>query len=238
MSSGRGRSPCDTGPRELRLDVICPGTLAAASRRNDGYSCVAAASGRSRTCAHNAQACRRWGCPTSPAPRLMLAGPPKLGEDCDGHVGFDDVGASASLDLASSRSMRRSSRWRVPGPLQRPHPGRVPPRSPRVLPVGSRRRPRGAGGDPAAHRAVPRHVDGGPRPGRVDDRPAPVDGVRLLPLRPHRRAHRLEPRPVRPPTAGAPDRRARAGPLASSARSCSPPSASTRRTPRSPCCSA
>ena len=38
MSSGRGRSPCDTGPRELRLDVICPGTLAAASRRNDGSS--------------------------------------------------------------------------------------------------------------------------------------------------------------------------------------------------------
>ena len=36
MSSGRGRSPCDTGPREQRLDVICPGTLAAASRRNDG----------------------------------------------------------------------------------------------------------------------------------------------------------------------------------------------------------
>ena len=36
MSSGRGRSPCDTGPRELRLDVICPGALAAASRRNDG----------------------------------------------------------------------------------------------------------------------------------------------------------------------------------------------------------
>lgn len=36
MSSGRGRSPCDTGPRELRLDVIYPGTLAAPSRRNDG----------------------------------------------------------------------------------------------------------------------------------------------------------------------------------------------------------
>ena len=36
MSSGRGRSPCDTGRRERRLDVICPGTLAAASRRNDG----------------------------------------------------------------------------------------------------------------------------------------------------------------------------------------------------------
>ena len=40
MSSGRGRSPCDTGPRELRLDVICPGTLAAASRRNDGSGCA------------------------------------------------------------------------------------------------------------------------------------------------------------------------------------------------------
>lgn len=36
MSSGRGRSPCDTGPRELRLDATCPGTLAAPSRRNDG----------------------------------------------------------------------------------------------------------------------------------------------------------------------------------------------------------
>ncbi len=33
MSSGRGRSPCDFGPCELRLDVICPGRLAAASRR-------------------------------------------------------------------------------------------------------------------------------------------------------------------------------------------------------------
>lgn len=40
MSSGRGRSPCDTGPRELRLDVTCPGILAAASRRNDGSGCT------------------------------------------------------------------------------------------------------------------------------------------------------------------------------------------------------
>lgn len=38
MSSGRGRWPCDAGPRELRPDVICPGTLAAASRRNDAQS--------------------------------------------------------------------------------------------------------------------------------------------------------------------------------------------------------
>ena len=28
MSSDRGRSPCDTGPFELRLEVIVPGTLA------------------------------------------------------------------------------------------------------------------------------------------------------------------------------------------------------------------
>jgi len=27
MSSGRGPSPCDTGPRELRLDLICPGSV-------------------------------------------------------------------------------------------------------------------------------------------------------------------------------------------------------------------
>jgi hypothetical protein len=36
MSSGRGRQSCDTGPRKLRLDMVCPGTLAAPSRRNDG----------------------------------------------------------------------------------------------------------------------------------------------------------------------------------------------------------
>jgi hypothetical protein len=37
MSSSRGRSPCDTGPRELQLDVIRPGTLASlATERNPG----------------------------------------------------------------------------------------------------------------------------------------------------------------------------------------------------------
>ena len=75
------------------------------------------------------------------------------------------------------------------------------------------------------HRALPR-LDG-PRTGVVDDRPTPVDGVRLLPLRPHRRAHRVEPRPVRPPTVGPPDARATAWTAANSAPSCSPPSAST-----------
>jgi hypothetical protein len=42
MSSGRARSPCDTDPRELRLDVICPGTLAAA---RDGTTARAATDG-------------------------------------------------------------------------------------------------------------------------------------------------------------------------------------------------
>jgi hypothetical protein len=36
MSSGQGRSPCNTGPPELRVDVIRPGTLAAPSPPNDG----------------------------------------------------------------------------------------------------------------------------------------------------------------------------------------------------------
>ena len=52
MSSGRGRSPCDTGPRELRLDVICPGTLAAASRRNDGSGQARQAAGCPRMRVH------------------------------------------------------------------------------------------------------------------------------------------------------------------------------------------
>ena len=39
MSSGRGRSPCDTGPRELWLDVICPGMLAAALATKRQFRC-------------------------------------------------------------------------------------------------------------------------------------------------------------------------------------------------------
>ena len=63
-----------------------------------------------------------------------------------------------------------------------------------------------------AHRVVPK-LDGRPRTGGVDDRPSPLDGVRLLPLRPHRRTNRLEPRAVRPSAAGAPVDRARTRPL-------------------------
>ena len=40
---------------------------------------------------------------------------------------------------------------------------------------------------------------GGPRPGGDHDRPARLDRLRLLPLRPHRRTHRRQPRSVCPP---------------------------------------
>jgi len=49
------------------------------------------------------------------------------------------------------------------------------------------------------HRAVP-GVDGRTRAGPGDDRPSAVDGVRLLPLRPHRWPHHREPGTVRAPT--------------------------------------
>ena len=39
MSSGRGRSPCDTGPRESRLDVSC---LALAGDQGLGAVAIAA----------------------------------------------------------------------------------------------------------------------------------------------------------------------------------------------------
>ena len=65
-----------------------------------------------------------------------------------------------------------------------------------------RRRSRPADGDPGAHRAVPPSLDGAARAGAVHDRSAAVDGVRLLPLRPHRRPHHAEPGPVRAPTDG------------------------------------
>jgi integrase len=53
------------------------------------------------------------------------------------------------------------------------------------------------------HRVVPK-LDGRPRTGGVDDRPSPLDGVRLISLRPHRRTNHLEPRAVRPSAPGTP----------------------------------
>lgn len=72
---------------------------------------------------------------------------------------------------------------RVSGALQRANVGCLPPRPARLLPVGCGQRARGAGGDPAAHRALPQ-LDGGARSRGVDYRPAAVDGVRLL-RKPH-----------------------------------------------------
>ena len=77
----------------------------------------------------------------------------------------------------------------------------------------------------------------GPRLGGLDDRPATVDRVRLLPVRAHRRAHPVEPRPVRPPTEGAAKRGPRHGIAANLAPSCSPPNASITPTPRLACSS-
>ena len=82
------------------------------------------------------------------------------------------------------------------------------------------------GRDPAPHRAVPRG-DGGTRPGGVDDRSAPVDGVRLLPVRPHRRPHRRRTPPSTCADPRSTRRTPRAWTAASSACSCSPPSTST-----------
>jgi hypothetical protein len=86
--------------------------------------------------------------------------------------------------------------------------GGVPPRPARLLPVGIGQRRRGAEGDASAHRVGP-SMYGGPRACCFDDRPAPLNGVRVLPVRPHRRKDRLQPGPLRPSAAGAPDRRTR-----------------------------
>ena len=66
--------------------------------------------------------------------------------------------------------------------------------------------------DSAAHRAVPK-LDGGPWSGRVDDRSTPVNGVRLLSIRTHRRANSIESCAVRAPPPGSPVERQGAGPL-------------------------
>ncbi len=101
-----------------------------------------------------------------------------------------------------------------PGSLQRTHLGRVPRRSPWLLPVGLGQQPRRPRGDPAPHRVVPK-LDGRRGTGSVYDRPSAVDGVRLLSLRAHRWTNRLESRAVSPSAAGAPVDRARTRPLRS-----------------------
>lgn len=98
----------------------------------------------------------------------------------------------------------------VPGALQRQDTRGVSGRSARVLPVGSRSRHRGDEGDASAHRTVP-SVDGATRSGRSHRRPSTLDGVRLLPIRAHRRDHHVQPGQVRPTTTSPSDRGERSG---------------------------
>ena len=63
----------------------------------------------------------------------------------------------------------------------------------------------------APHRAVP-SLDGGEKARSLDDRPAIVDGLWLLSLRPHRRAGSSQSSPIRPPTESPPLGRSRARP--------------------------
>lgn len=69
-----------------------------------------------------------------------------------------------------------------------------------------------------------------------DRRSAAVDGVRLLPLRPPRRPHQLQPGAAREATSCTPLHPAGGWTAASSPPSCTPPSASARFTPRWPSC--
>ena len=118
------------------------------------------------------------------------------------------------------RSLRRSRSLPVAAVARRG----VSPRPPRLLPVGQRSRRRHDGGEPCAHRVVPR-LDGGPRARGVDDRPSALDSLWLLPIRTHRRAHPGQPRPIRPPTPGPRIGHSWAGSLRNSACSCSLPRA-------------
>jgi hypothetical protein len=137
-------------------------------------------------------------------------------------------------DTEVPRRRCSARRGGVPGPLQRSDPRRLSPRPAGLLPVGRRQPGTSARSNSPPHRAVPL-LDGPTRPGSVNDRPAALDGLRLLPIRPHRRPHRVEPGPVRPPPAST--LRMPADWTAPSwVCSCSPQSSTTATTRRSPCC--
>jgi hypothetical protein len=67
--------------------------------------------------------------------------------------------------------------------------------------------------------------------------PAALDGPRVLPIRSHRRADRVEPGPIRPPPTGPPLPSPRSGPLRAGRVSSSRRSSTTATMRRSPCCS-
>ena len=112
----------------------------------------------------------------------------------------------------------------APGPIPEPHGLRLPscPAArdarwrPTAMtcersPVDGRWLPRHPESHPATDRAV-RAGHGGPWPDCHHHRPPALDGLRLLPLRSHRRPYRLQPGSVRSPTQGPPQRRPRTRP--------------------------
>jgi hypothetical protein len=136
---------------------------------------------------------------------------------------------------SSSRSMRRRLLRSRSLPATAAGRSRRSGMTARLLRVGHRPRRRRHGGEPCAHRAVPR-LDGRPRARGVDARPSTLDGLWLLPVRAHRRTHPLEPSPVRPPTPGPRHRRARPGSLR--ARRVPVHCGPVRPAPRRACCAA
>ena len=96
---------------------------------------------------------------------------------------------------------RRTGGSRLPLALQGPNTGRLPLRLAGVLPVDRGPRPGDPQGDAYPDRPV-RPGHGGARTSRVHDRPPSLDGLRCLPPRPHRRPHRRQPAPGRPPSEG------------------------------------
>ena len=123
----------------------------------------------------------------------------------------------------------------VLGPLQRANPRRLPSRPAHLLPVGRRRRARVSSGRRGRTSSCTAELEQrGLAPATIDRRLS--HGVRLLPVRAHRRPHHLQPRPVRPPPDRAPDRGPRPRP-----RRARPVPVHRRAhrpaiTPPSPCC--
>ena len=113
--------------------------------------------------------------------------------------------------VRSSTGFRRPSCSCLSRPLLGSHVRGLPPRPSDILPVGRRCRTRGLLCHPGPHRAVPGHTRG-TGPGADHHRPAALDCLWLLPLRPHRRAYPLEPGPIRPAAADLSQRGAGHGP--------------------------
>ena len=113
MSSGRGRSPCDTGPRKLQLDVICPRMVVAA---RDGTTVLTRAPTTTRRRATSHPPCRRRSGGDRGAQRTVTSGP---GDRCQ------QSGATAPGTPGCRRSARpRAPRLECSGSAAAPHESR------------------------------------------------------------------------------------------------------------------